>query len=348
MSERRTLLQSIATIGADYRAGDLAAPTLEHVDRWVNQFAPDVQAPLLRELGHVLKATYFPKKRVSDFFARQIAHEKLAGASPCEFWRSAHFLNIQQNGHSQAEILELFGEALHAQCAVAIKDCGSPGGSYVYLDDVLFSGGRIGNDLSDWITRHAPAEAVIHVLVIATHRLGEYQCLKRLRKVAADAKKKIEFHIWAAVRLENRLAFRNTSEVLWPAQVPEDAALAAYMAEEEKFPFQPRQTGGKLEIQLFSSEDGRQLIEKELLMAGMRIRGFSQNPSRALRPLGFGAFGLGFGSTIVTYRNCPNDAPLALWWGDPTAATTHPFSKWYPLFQRKTYDQGVDFDQVVL
>jgi hypothetical protein len=34
---------------------------------------------------------------------------------------------------------------------------------------------------------------------------------------------------------------------------------------------------------------------------------------------------LGFGSTIVTFRNCPNNAPLAFWAGDP----------WYPLFPRK-------------
>jgi hypothetical protein len=35
---------------------------------------------------------------------------------------------------------------------------------------------------------------------------------------------------------------------------------------------------------------------------------------------------LGFGSLIVTYRNCPNNAPLALW-------VDHP---WYPLFPRTT------------
>jgi hypothetical protein len=35
---------------------------------------------------------------------------------------------------------------------------------------------------------------------------------------------------------------------------------------------------------------------------------------------------LGFGSLIVTFRNCPNNAPLALWAGDP----------WHPLFPRTT------------
>ena len=38
---------------------------------------------------------------------------------------------------------------------------------------------------------------------------------------------------------------------------------------------------------------------------------------------------LGFGSLIVTYRNCPNNAPLALWVDAP----------WYPLFPRTTNTQ---------
>jgi len=124
--------------------------------------------------------------------------------------------------------------------------------------------------------------------------------------------------------VENRNHYRNESEVLWPAAIPDDADLKAYMADERKFPFKPRAPGGTLENPIFSSEQGRQVIEREFLLAGMRIRGFSQNPSRALRPLGFSPFGLGFGSMIVTYRNCPNNSPLALWAGDP----------WYALLPR--------------
>ena len=119
--------------------------------------------------------------------------------------------------------------------------------------------------------------------------------------------------------------------------IPDDAALAAYMAEEKKFPFQMRAPGGQFEHGVFSSEEGRQLLERELLLAGMRIRLLSREPYPMMRPLGFSPFGLGFGSTIVTYRNCPNNTPLALWWGDPLADAAHPFAHWYPLVQRRTY-----------
>lgn len=341
MTERQKLLESIATTIADYRKGEVPASTPQHVTRWVEQFADAVQLPLLRELDHVLKHTYFSRKKVSGFFAKQIAHDKLAGDRPCEYWRRAHLLDIQQNGQSQTEVRQLFGEALKAQCKLEVEQCGADGGDFIYLDDVLFTGGRIGSDLSSWIADSAPANGNVHVLVIAAHLLGEWQCGERLKTDVRNAGKALQFTFWAALRVENRKKYRSTSEVLWPATIPDDLALKAYMAEEKKFPFESREPGGKLEHAIFSSEEGRQLLERELLLAGMRIRSFSQSPSRALRPLGFSPFGIGFGSMIVTYRNCPNNTPLALWWGDPDAEPTHPFSKWYPLFPRKTYGKAL-------
>ncbi|MBN1545564.1 MAG: hypothetical protein JW902_02780, partial [Syntrophaceae bacterium] len=149
-----------------------------------------------------------------------------------------------------------------------------------------------------------------------------------------------------AIRIENRKTYRNISEVLWPTTLPDNDMLRKYVSEEDKFPFEPRKPGGKLINDIFSSEDGRQLLERELLLAGMKIRGYCQNPKKVIRPLGFSAFGLGFGSMILTFRNCPNNCPLALWWGDPNAAPNHPFNKWYPLLPRKTYSEEVDFDEI--
>lgn len=347
MSERTKLLTSIADTIVDYREGEIDQPTPDHVDRWVRQFDAGVQVPLMRELAHMLGVTYLSKQSVADFFGGQIRHSKLTGADPCAFWRRAYILEIQQNGRSQSDIRALFEESLAKECRInSLDHCGTDGGAFVYLDDVLFSGSRIGNDLAAWLKKDAPNEGDVHVIVMAAHRFGEWKCSGRLAEEAKAAKKKIRFHIWAALRLENRRAHKSTSEVLWPAVLPDDTLLSNYMAEETKFPFEPRTPGGKCEHELFSSEEGRQLLEREFLMAGLRIRSFSQSPSRILRPLGFSPFGLGFGSTIVTYRNCPNNAPLALWWGDPKASKGHPFSKWYPLVPRKTYASEDPFDGV--
>jgi hypothetical protein len=108
-----------------------------------------------------------------------------------------------------------------------------------------------------------------------------------------------------------------------------------------RFPLEPRAPGGT--GQFFSSETRRSVLEQAFLKAGLRIRSFSANPHAALRPLGFSPFGVGFGSLFLSFRNCPNNAPLALWWGDHTKPSWHPFSKWYPLVPRKTYgDDGAD------
>jgi len=233
-------------------------------------------------------------------------------------------------------MLQLFGGILHSRFGLRIEACGSNGGAYIYLDDVIFSGFRVGDDLSAWIATTAPSDATVHVLVIATHTLGEWQALDRLRKEAVTSGKTITFDCRRVMSFENRNYKRDISEVLWPAFLPDDAGLHAYIAE-MKFPFQHRQPGGTLEHNIFSSEGGRQLLEREFLLAGMRIRSTIKNAKPILRPLGFSAFGLGFGSMIVTHRNCPNNSPLALWWGAPEAPASSPLSKWYPLLQRKTY-----------
>ena len=48
----------------------------------------------------------------------------------------------------------------------------------------------------------------------------------------------------------------------------------------------------------------------------------------------------GFGATFISYRNIANNCPLALWWGDPDAPASHPFSKWYPLFSHKANESA--------
>ena len=344
MSERNDLLASIANTIKDYRAGELPQPTPDHVERWIKQFDKTVQLPLLRELDHVLKKTYVNKKDIVGFLRNLVKNSKLSGADPCAFWANAHFLSIQQHGHSQREMLELFDSLLRVQCRIRVEDCGKKGGAYIYLDDAMFSGGRVGNDLENWIEHEAPEKATVHVIAIAIHTGGEYLVGKRVKQVIENSGKEIRVQYWRAVTIENRKYYKNDSEVLWPAETPDNDRVKEYLAKPHKFPFEPRKPGGKLGP--FSSEAGRQLLEREFLVAGAKIRSLSANPKEIIRPLGFSPFGLGFGSMIVTFRNCPNNTPLALWWGDPEASSG-PFH-WYPLLPRKTYAQEIDFDVIDL
>lgn len=334
MSERDDLLASIANTIKTYRAGELAQPTAAHVERWVGQFTLANQLPFLREFDHVMKKTFLTKDTVSSFLSNLVTNEKLAGKDPKAYWARANFLTIQKAGQSQKEMVNLFAAALQQKCGLDLSKCGAAGGDYIYLDDVLFTGGRVATDLQDWIAGKAPANAVVHVILMAFHTSGHYYITsKRLKKAIAASGKTIEVQFWRLIELKNQKNQKDVSDVLWPAVVPADTAVQAYVEAQKKYPLAMRNAGGALGV--FSSEAGRQLLESEFLIAGVKIRSLTQSPKDFIRPLGFGNFGAGFGSLLATYRNCPNNCPLALWWGDPevTLGALH----WYPLLSRKTY-----------
>lgn len=325
MAERDDLLASIAATTADYREGDLAAPTPQHVERWINQFDAAVQLPILREMDHVLKQTYFSRKATRKFLAGLFQTEKLVGEDPCAFWKGVKFLDIQGGGASQKEMLALFSKVLEKKCGFAAADCGAEPEAFLYLDDAIFTGNRVRRDLEAWINKDAPAEAKLHVVVIASHE-GSYYHRNKVGEAARAAGKKISITWWHAINLEDRKKYTDTSDVLRPVAIPNDDAVQAYV---DAMHYKPHlrnagQVGGK---GIFSSDAGRRLLEEEFLKAGARIRQMCPNLGESQRPLGHTSLeALGFGSMIVTFRNCPNNAPLALWVDAP----------WYPLFPRTT------------
>lgn len=330
MAERDDLLASIVATTADYREGDLPAPTSAHVERWIRQFDSGVQLPILREMDHVLKRTYFSRTRTKKFLAGLFKTEKLVGENPCAFWKGVKFLDIQGGGASQKEMLALFSKLLNANCGFKVSECGKDAEVFVYIDDATFTGNRVKQDLEGWIAKNAPAKAKVHIIMIAMHTGARYYAEQynkgNILKAAKDAGKKIEFQWWCELGLENQHAKTDTSDVLRPVRIPDDSAVKEYVT---AMTYKPHlrtagQVGGK---GIFSSDEARQLLEEEFLKAGVRIRKMCPNLNKFQRPLGNMLLEtFGFGSLIVTFRNCPNNAPLALWAGDP----------WYPLFSRTT------------
>lgn len=329
MTERQKLLASIASTAGDYRASELAAPTPEHVNRWVKQFDDAVQHAILREMDHVLKKTYFPLERVTTFLNGLIKAEKLVGKDPCAFWRGVQFLDVQLGGNSQREMLELFNQVLQKNCGFRIAQCGKRAAAYMYLDDAIFTGNRVRRDLEAWIQKEAPDNATLHIVSIALHTGGQYYANGRIAQAASSAGKKVNITWWRAIELEDQRQHTNRSDVLRPTSIPAEAEVQAYVIAMRHAPVL-RTPGNVGTNSLFSSDEGRSLLEQEFLKAGVRIRQMCPNLGDTQRPLGHSTLEtLGFGSLIVTFRNCPNNAPLALWVGEP----------WYPLFPRTTNSQ---------
>jgi len=219
-----------------------------------------------------------------------------------------------------------FGPNLGKECGLKIEDCGADPDTFIYLDDAIFTGGRVRRDLEAWIAEQAPAEAKVHVITIALHSGGQYYANVKIKEAARAAGKSIDLSWWRAIELEDRRAHTTTSDVLRPVAIPDDDGVKAYVGAMRYQPNlrTPGHVGGN---GIFSSDAGRQLLESEFLKAGVRIRQMCPHLNQYQRPLGNMILEtLGFGSLIVTFRNCPNNAPLALWAGDP----------WYPLFPRTT------------
>ena len=329
MSKRTDFLVSIAETIKDYRKGEIPEPTPDHVERWINQFSKSVQLPLLSEIDHVLKKTYLSRERVISFLKTLIDTEKLVGDEPCEFWRSVNFLDIQGGGNSQTDMLELFNEILCDQCGLGIEQCGDNGSVYIYLDDGVFTGNRVRHDLEGWMRDQAPEKTNLHIITIALHSNGQYYADSNIKKVINATGKSIDMTWWRAIELENRKGYRNESDVLWPASVPNDASVKTYVSK-MNYPPVLRNVEGMADKSLFSTWERKNLLEQEFLVEGVKIRQMCSHLGDTQRPLGHMTLeALGFGTPIVTFRNCPNNAPLVFWVGDP----------WYPLFPRITNSQ---------
>lgn len=328
MGERGDLLDSIAATIQDYKGGGLATP--EHVGRWIDQFDKAVQLPMLREMDHVLKKTYFSFADVTSFLKGLLNGEELAGNDPCAFWRGVNFLRIQNRGNSQAEMLELFNAILKDRYGFGVSECGGENTEYVYLDDGIFTGMRIINDIKPWMDNDAPTEAKVHIITIVRHRGGEWYAQNRLKDAAAKKNIDLSWRSWQpSITLEDRKAYTNSSDVLRPTAIPDEDMVKAYVDTMKHKPTW-RTTGQVGRLGIFSSDAGRQLLEQEFLKAGVRIRDMYGNGNEYQRPLGNSVLeSLGFGSLIVTFRNCPNNAPLAFWGG----------KFWHPLFPRTTNSQ---------
>lgn len=210
--------------------------------------------------------------------------------------------------------------------------------TYIYIDDFLFSGNRVLTDIESWIKKSNADNCHVDIALIGLFKRGDYTTKLALKELAETYNRKITFRIMAFTQYmyENRLYYNGKSEVFWPQEtVLSDKSISVYLRAQK---YMPKFRVDNGENNRVFSRSRREQYEYALFKAGLKIIGFCNEPTPVMKPLGYNRFdGFGFGSTVFTYRNCPNNNPLAFWWGDPNYTDAHPFGKWYPLMQRKTY-----------
>lgn len=320
MTERSLLIQQLISIVGDYKAGKIAPFDEAHVNKWLAQFPADSQLPLLRELNHVLCRTYLRKSDISNFFKDNLITPNICS----DIFLKTSLLDIQGGGNSQRDCIEMFNADLHIATANKVAINSSSAEHYLYLDDVIFSGQRMRTDIASWLIGSAPQKCSLYIVTHTMHRLSLWFSENFLKDKISASKKQITVKFIYKEIIEDRLYYTYSSDVLRPVANNWNETIMNYINGLTKPPTY-RQPGSIGDKALFSSDNGRQLLENEFLAAGARIREICKHFSTNHRPLGFMKLeSLGFGTMIVSYRNCPNNAPLALWAGDP----------WYPLFPR--------------
>jgi len=336
MEQMHVFAESIAETIDGYQNNDFCDENdREHVLRWVSQFDEDDQLFVLQQTDLLLRRQYFSKDKY-DFLLRKAIRE-----TSRETLLNSSFLDIQIDGESQSDMLEILnGSSLNIHgIPIIINDYTK--NRFIYQDDVVFTGDRICRDLEDWIVNTAPQTCSLLVASLYTHTSALYNIELKLTRIIDASGKNISISfICFGRKYENKFIMRNQSDVFWPKEdnvnIPNNLDPIRFVSTAPQGQ-NPGRTGFANSY-VFRDENNRDRFERILCDAGFHIISLCNNPAASMKPLGYKTYrGLGFGGTIFTYRNCPNNTPLAFWWGNPDAEDWNPLSRWYPLMMRRPY-----------
>lgn len=165
----------------------------------------------------------------------------------------------------------------------------------------------------------------LHIWTFIRYRSGEDHIRSWLADFGAQHGFAYEVHFHSARVYEDRHAFAELSDVLWPSRSTAERLGLLQEDSVAQAKLRGAQQGVKVPSgRVFLNERDRDILEYELLHAGAEIIGRAQN-KEMWEPLGLGRPPFGFGSLAVSHRLCSTRVPLALWWS---------LQDWIPLFPR--------------
>jgi hypothetical protein len=345
-ADLRKLAKQLSEILQDYA---VAPVTCDTVVEWIQQFGSEDRVPILNELVHVLRKTYISRERakntLSTFLDQMIAQSY--GGDARRFAAETSFLSIQEPDESQCDLLKLADEILQERHNLTITAFGQGKvRRFIYLDDSIFTGNKLRYDLvappndrasgkRGWLSDQAPNGSILHIFVLIAHSAGLAYARRHIEEAANQRDVRVRFDQCLLVNNARKQGVHQ-HECLWPSSHYDNQRLRRYI--KELCPEISEGTGGRMILrpadtprreQFFSSAEARERLEKAFVLRGLELMERSSIPS--LRPLGFEKLiSLGFGTLAIPYRNCPNNAPLVLWWRS---------GGWKPLLQRRDHVQ---------
>lgn len=323
--------KNLASILAGYRDYDGIEIDQDHVIQWADQFPENIRQRLLDVVAATFSRTYFSERRCRALLRRILNSSRLTHGDPVGYWSSTHVLRNQVRGQSQRRMVDIFEAMAKTQFGQEFKFA-EPGASrYFYLDDFIFSGGRVKEDFARWLISVESQDGPIHLDLgyFGVHALGEFFFDQYAEEQISRFRGRITYKVRRHMDFENRRTRRNSSDVLWPVRQAESVGYPEFDTGNIYLRVPPGQN------RTFSTETDRNFLETELLRAGCKIASSCAVRAAGMKPLGFYNFGYGFGAVCSTFMNCPNNAPLALWW---TANTRDLPNGWNALIPRRVND----------
>lgn len=338
------LAEIIFNVIKDYRKDDGINLTTQNILEWADQFDQDAEF-ILTELAHIIPQVYVSKENAKKAIASHL--KKLIKdynySSVAKFLMDTKFLDLQSVGKSQKVILELIEEVLNEEFGETSKKYDSyPKINFIYFDDVLATGGTIGNHLIDWLknkntdgeeNQKKILENKFHLSIhlFCLHTWGHAFQTFRLKKTFSDSiDSKIKWY--RNYEIANHVKWNNQSlNIAIPVnEQPVNAkTYLANLSANKYEDYAYRKQGLPQKESFFTSPENRVRYENLILQKGLSIIGMIQGEIKSnIRPLGlvnpnYKTYGLG--THFFTWRNIPNNCPLIFWW----EVKGH---NWKPLF----------------
>lgn len=330
---------AIQNIIKGYRNEDGIHIQTQDVLDWAYQFGDDAEF-MLSEVHHLLKQIYLSKedaiKALRGLLNNQ--YKDYGFTSIEEYLQQTCFLKLQHEGKSQHVYLEMMDQIVYAKTNHHLSDYDTyPKTLFVYLDDVLASGGTIRRDLRKWLASNDHAKLLkehkikLELSLICVHTMGLAFMEYGLKKEFGNFPLKYR----SCYEIQNHLKWINQALNIAIPVKDQPKEVKEYLAQldAEKYEDYAYRDSAKPEREIFfSSVENRVKFENLLLEKGLYIINQIKGEIKPnIRPLGlinpnYKTFGLG--THFFTWRNVPNNCPLVYWWD----VSGH---DWKPLFPPK-------------
>jgi hypothetical protein len=332
MSKKDSLVRSLSRFVDGYwglinDSGGSDLDPVWHTRAWVDQFPVTSRVPLLEAMTTTLERTFVWKEDVDDYFTGLV--------SKPDFWRNSHICRGAMRGESHDlatdVVIGAIQQKLGPKALTGERTQWHTASNHVFVDDAIYSGTRVIEDYGQWwnsaeVIARTPQAGPLNVYfwTYILHQTGKENIERWINSNLRTHGYNVNVRFVSSRIYEDRTPYRDHSDVLWPSEMTERAGQSRlHLANRHDL---LRRAGAGAST-VFRDERQRRILESELLDASIDI---SKGLERPWTPLGYGRKPFGFGSLAVSYRNCPNNSPLALWWSLPG---------WDALFPRVTYAQ---------